>query len=176
MNITILQIDRIYYVDQEIFVEIHVLHRQGYGIKAIAKKLGISKNTVRTYLNPPMEHPTYSQRPTRPCKLGPYKSFLFKHIEAAKPRWIPAVVLLREIKGQGYDGGITQLRSFIYPYKQPEIDPIVRFETAPCQQMQVDFTTIRKGKYPLKPFVATLGYIRASYVHFFDNERTKSWL
>ncbi len=157
-------------------MEIHVLHRQGHGIKAIARKLGISKNTVRKYLNPPMEYPTYSQRPTRPCKLDPYKAYLLKRIEAAKPHWIPAVVLLREIKGQGYDGGITQLRSFIFPYKQLEIDPIVHFETAPGQQMQVDFTTIRKGKYPLKAFVATLGYSRASYVHFFDNERSESWL
>ena len=112
-------------------MEIHVLHRQGHGIKAIARKLGISKNTVRKYLNQPMVYPKYSQRPTRPCKLDPYKSYLLKRIEAAKPRWIPAVVLFREIKEQGYDGGITQLRSFIYPYKQPEIGPIVRFETAP---------------------------------------------
>jgi transposase len=116
---------------KEIFVEIHDLHRRGHGIKAIAIKLGLSKNTVRKYLNQPMEYPKYSQRPTRPCQLDPYKYYLLKRIEAAKPRWIPAVVLLREIKGQGYDGGITQLRSFIYPYKQPEIGPIVRFETAP---------------------------------------------
>ena len=154
-------------------MEIHVLHRQGHGIKAIARKLGISKNTVRKYLNQPMVYPKYSQRPTRPCKLDPYKSYLLKRIEAAKPRWIPAVVLFREIKEQGYDGGITQLRSFIYPYKQPEMVPIVRFETAPGQQMQVDFTTIRKGKYPLKAFVATLGYSWASYV-FFYNECSES--
>ena len=97
-------------------MEIHVLHRQGHGIKAIARKLIISKNTVRKYLNPSMKYPEHSQRPTRPCKLAPYKSYIVKRIETAKPRWIPAVVLLREIKGQGYDGGITQLRSFIYPY------------------------------------------------------------
>ena len=75
---------------QEIFMEIHVLHRQGHGIKAIARKLGISKNTVRKYLHPPMEYPTYSQRPTRPCKLDPYKAYLLKRIEAAKLRWTPS--------------------------------------------------------------------------------------
>ncbi len=41
--------------------------------------------------------------------------------------------------------------------------------------MQIDFTTIRRGKQPLKAFVATLGYSRASYVKFFDNERAESW-
>ena len=42
--------------------------------------------------------------------------------------------------------------------------------------MQVDFTTIRRGHYPLKAFVATLGYSRAAYVRFYDNERTASWV
>ncbi|QBY43535.1 Integrase core domain protein [Arsenophonus nasoniae] len=41
--------------------------------------------------------------------------------------------------------------------------------------MQIDFTSIRRGKKSLKAFVATLGYSRASYVKFFDNERAESW-
>jgi transposase len=161
---------------KEIFVEIHVLHKQGYGIKAIARQLGISKNTVRKYLKQPMELPAYTPRPNRPTKLCPYKPYILERIEAAKPHWIPATVLFREIKAQGYEGGLTRLRSFIFPYKQTKPDPIVRFETEPGLQMQVDFTTIRKGKHPLKAFVATLGYSRATYVHFFDNERNESWL
>jgi len=157
-------------------VDIHVLHRQGNGIKAIARQLGISKNTVRKYLKQPMALPAYTPRPSRPTKLCPYKPYILKRIEAAKPHWIPATVLFREIKQQGYKGGITRLRSFIFPYKQAKSDPVVRFETEPGLQMQVDFTTIRKGKHPLKAFVATLGYSRATYVHFFDNERNESWL
>jgi transposase len=35
---------------QETLVEIHVLHRQGESIRAIAQKLGVSRNTVRRYL------------------------------------------------------------------------------------------------------------------------------
>lgn len=35
---------------QETLVEIHVLHRQGQSIRAIAQKLGVSRNTVRRYL------------------------------------------------------------------------------------------------------------------------------
>jgi transposase len=93
-------------------------------------------------------------------------------IAAARRKWI----LLREIREQGYQGGITILRSFVFPYKQMTVKPVVRFETEPGEQIQVDFTTIRKGKQPLKAFVATMGYSRASYVHFFDNERNESWL
>ncbi|HEK2942298.1 TPA: transposase [Proteus mirabilis] len=51
----------------------------------------------------------------------------------------------------------------------------MRFETPLGQQMQIDFTTIRRSKQKLKAFVATLGYSRAYYVKFFDNERASTW-
>ena len=46
---------------------------------------------------------------------------------------------------------------------------MVRFETAPGYQAQVDWTTIRTGKYPIYAFVMTLGYSRTSYVCFTNN-------
>ena len=42
--------------------------------------------------------------------------------------------------------------------------------------MQVDFTTVKLGRQTVKAFVATLGYSRASYVYFYDNERNESWI
>ncbi|QBY45541.1 Integrase core domain protein [Arsenophonus nasoniae] len=88
----------------------------------------------------------------------------------------PATVLFDEVVENGYQGGIAQLRRFVCQFK-PSIVPevVVRFETQPGQQMQIDFTSIRRGKKSLKAFVATLGYSRASYVKFFDNERAESW-
>jgi transposase len=50
-------------------------------------------------------------------------------------------------------------------------EPVVRFETAPGKQMQVDFTTIKRGRNKLKGFVASLGYSRASYVVFSEYEK-----
>jgi len=41
------------------------------------------------------------------------------------------------------------------------VEPVVRFETAPGQQMQVDWATIRRGEDRLSVFVATLGWSRA---------------
>ncbi len=48
--------------------------------------------------------------------------------------------------------------------------------TTPGQQLQVDFTTIRRGRNRLKAFVATLGYSRATYVRFSQYERQEDWL
>ena len=43
---------------------------------------------------------------------------------------------------------------------------MVRFETTPGEQMQVDWVEFRKGAAPLYAFCATLGYSRVSHVEF----------
>jgi len=156
-------------LNQEQTVEIHVLRRQGKSIRAIAKELGLSRVTVRRYLADPKAR-RYGPREGRPTKLGPYIEYLHARIEAARPAWIPATVLLREIRERGYDGGISMLRAILLPLKRPEPEPLVRFETQPGEQLQADFTYVRRGRYPLLAFVATLGYSRASFVRFTVSE------
>ncbi len=161
---------------QEMSVTIKVLHKQGQPIKAIARELGLSKNTVKKYIRS-SEAPHYSTRAKRPSKLDPFKEYLQSRIQAAAPDWIPASVLFNEIVAQGYTGKIRILSTYIASLKpQKAKEPLIRFETSPGKQMQVDFTIIRRGKQPLKAFVATLGYSRASYVQFFDHERTEAWM
>jgi transposase len=156
---------------QEQAVEIKVLARRGVGIREIAKQMGCSRNTVRRYLREAQTQ-QYGPRQARPTKLDPYKDYLRSRVEAARPHWIPAVVLHREIQEQGYLGGLTQLKVFINGLRaQPADSPVVRFETPPGQQMQADFTHIRRGRDPLLAFVATLGYSRMAWVKFTTDER-----
>jgi transposase len=161
---------------QEQSVEIKVLARQGRGIKAIARELGVSRNTVRTYLRSEGPLPHYRPRAPRPSKVEPFKADLRERIEAAHPHWIPATVLLREIRGRGYEGGISQLKAYLAPFKRRPEEPVVRYETPPGKQMQVDFTTIRRGRDPLKAFVATLGFSRGTSVRFCAREDSEAWL
>lgn len=144
--------------------------RRGVSIREMAKELGCSRNTVRRYLRNEQAQ-QYKARTPRATKLDPHKEFLCERVEAARPHWIPAVVLLREIQELGYSGGVTQLKEFLNTLRHQEVEPIVRFETAPGKQLQVDFTHIRRGRDPLIAFVATLGYSRSSWVHFTTNER-----
>lgn len=156
-------------------MDIHIRFAQGQSIRKIARQLGISRNTVKHHLQQHLM-PTYAQRIQPATKLEPFKPYLLQRIEQAKPDWIPATVLFDEAVQRGYQGGIAQLRRFVCQFKlctAPE--PVVRFETLPGQQMQIDFTTIRRSKRPLKAFVATLGYSRATFVKFFDNERAHAW-
>lgn len=161
---------------QEQSVEIKVLARQGHSIKTIARELGLSRNTVRKYLRHDAPVPYYRPRTPRPCKLDPFKASLQQRIEAARPHWIPATVLLRELREQGYNGGISQLKAYLAPFKQRPEAPIVRFETPAGKQLQADFTTIRRGRDPLKAFVATLGFSRATFVRFSVREDSEAWL
>lgn len=162
-------------ITQETFVEIHVLAKQGLSYRKIARQLGVSRNTVKKYM---LQHTLaeFSKPKPKKTKLEPYHDYIRERIEIAKPDWLPASVLFREIVEQGYDGGIAQLRRYIRPLKSQKIEPLVRFETEPGLQMQIDFTTVRRGKNCLKAFVATLGYSRASFVKFYDNELTESWI
>ncbi|GAA4333189.1 hypothetical protein GCM10023144_24200 [Pigmentiphaga soli] len=57
-------------------MEIRVLARQGHGIKAIARELGVSRNTVRRYLRGEATPPSYGPRAARPRKLDPYTQYL----------------------------------------------------------------------------------------------------
>src|SRR4030095_5955364 len=52
------------------------------------------------------------------------RSYLHQRIEHARPRWIPATVLLREIRERGYDGGISQLRAWLAPLRKSEPEPV----------------------------------------------------
>ena len=81
-----------------------------------------------------------------------------------------------EIRARGYTGGYSILKAYLAPLKAKPADPVVRFETNPGVQMQVDFTTIKRGRQSLKAFVATLGYSRASYVRFTHNEQQADWI
>jgi len=142
-------------------VEIRVLSRQGNSIRRIARMVGVSRNTVRRYLR--REGLPRYERKARGSKLDGYKHYLGQRVKAAAPEWIPATVLLREIRALGCRGGIGILKDYLAtlrPLAKPE--PLIRFETEPGRQMQADFATIRRGRDRLAVFITTLGWSRAT--------------
>ncbi|ELL2980742.1 IS21 family transposase [Salmonella enterica] len=161
----------------ELRVEIAVLRRQGMSIRAIARHLRCSRQTIRRYIRmgDAASSSRYSTRAPRPGKLDPFKAYINERVEAARPHWIPASVMLQEIRARGYSGGYSMLTAYLFPLKQQPAEPVVRFETEPGEQMQVDFTIIRQGSSPLLAIVATLGWSRATYVRFYANQDTAAW-
>ena len=162
-------------LEAEEAVEIRVLRRQGKSIREIARMVDVSRNKVRRYLRG--EGLPHYQREARPSKLDAYKHYIEERVKAAAPDWIPATVLLRELRELGYAGGNSILKAHLAtlrPAAQPE--PLIRFETEPGRQMQADFATIRRGRDRLAMFIATLGWSRATYVEFVTDERLETLL
>ena len=150
----------------EVYVEIQLLSKHGLSLRRIAAEVGCAVNTVRRHLA--LEAvPKYERKVKRATKLAAYENYLRERQTAARPNWIPASVLHREIVERGYQGGLSQLRAFMRS-QRPTLptEPEVRFETAMGEQLQVDWVEFRKGGAPLHAFCATMGYSRASYVEF----------
>ena len=139
-------------------MEIGILRRQGRSLRAIARETGLAVNTVRKHLAEEGP-PRYGPRPPRPSKLDVFKPYLIERVEAARPHWIPATVLAREIRERGYEGCERLVSRFVRSMKPvAKDDPVVRFETEPGRQMQVDWIEFKREH--LSAFVATLGYSR----------------
>ena len=132
----------------------------------IAAEVGCAVNTIRSHLEADTR-PRYKRNKLRVSKLSPFGDYLRERQAAAYPGWIPATVLQREIAAQGYVGELSQLPAFLRSLKPSlAIDPVVRFETAPGERMQVDWVEFRKGKNPLYAFCATPGFSSAGFVEF----------
>lgn len=151
-------------ITREEWVDIVSLHRQGISIRAISARLGVSRNTVRAALR--REGPPLRRDRALPSKLDPYKDYLLARL-ADYPE-LSAVALCEEIRALGYPGGLSILKEFTYPYRQRRREPVVRFETPPGRQAQVDWSGLGRhllGDAHRSPqlFVMVLGFSRALY-------------
>lgn len=159
-------------ISKEELMKIQILHQQGMSQRAIARELGISRNTVKHYLKNGISEPKYSPRAKKKSKLSPFLSYIHSRIAQALPVHLSGVVIYREIQELGYSGSQSLLWQYLYEYRgKAQPAPIVRFETPAGKQMQVDWGQMRGGRAPVHAFVAVLGYSRALFVHFTDNMR-----
>lgn len=106
--------------------------------RAIARNLGISRNIVKCYLRAQSELPKYTPRPEVASLRDKYRDYNLQHIADAHPYKIPVAVIAREIMEHGYRGGMTILRGCARSFAVPQ-ELVVRFETEPERQMQVDW-------------------------------------
>jgi transposase len=162
-------------ISKEDFIVVHALYEKGHNVSQIATLTKLDRKTVRKRLNE-VDLVKSKRIITKPSKLEPYKQYIVDFISKENHR-IPSSVILLDIKSMGYHGGRSILQEFLtkeYRERNLEKDPVVRFETLPGEQMQVDWTTIRYGKSPIYGFVATLGYSRHTFVCFTDNMEAKT--
>lgn len=94
---------------QSLYEAVHLLAKQGVGIRAIARQLKMCRQAVRRYLQaeefPEMAHP-----PPRGSILDPYKPYIFQRWQQGCRN---SVQLYDEIKARGYSGCDSGLRNFL---------------------------------------------------------------
>jgi len=137
---------------------------------AAARRAGVGRTTMYRWikaglLDQPLEaiHARYGPRAPRSTKLTPFTALIEARL-AEYPR-LSGTRLFAECRAGGYTGGITQLRDFVRRLR-PAPEPVVRFETAPGHQAQVDFAECRLPWGKRYALVVVLGHSRLLWVQF----------
>ena len=158
--------------------EIYEMKGAGRSIRGIADDLGIARNTVRRYLKS-LEAMRPKPRPRRSSKLDPFTEYVDHGMSEGVEN---CVVLHRELKALGYDGGYSMLKSYVSPRRRRrQPDATMRFETAPGEQAQVDWGSLAyldEGgkKHRIWVFVMTMGWSRACYVELVRRADTAAFI
>ena len=155
---------------EDTWMELHVLHRHGWSIAALAREFGLNWRTARRYATAP-EPLRYRPR-SRHAEIS---TAGLAHVErrlAACPD-LRATVIHRELReAYGYTGSYSSLRRRVVELRPHETaEPELRFETGPGIQTQGDWTDcgmwpLGDGAAELHAFVAILGCSRMPAVRF----------
>ena len=158
--------------------EIFTLRRLGWGIKRIARELGLSRNTVRDWLRKGANR-TYAGPAKRPL-LGGHLGWIRERFRAGVRN---GDVIRQELLSRGVVASLRTVNRALGPLRRELIladRATIRFETPPGRQMQVDFGEkwlevggIQQKRYV---FVATLGFSRRTFAMVFGSMRQRDWI
>jgi transposase len=155
------------------------LNALGWGAKRISRELGCSRNTVRGYLRQGGWRPMDVSG--RDGVLQPHREWLAERLR--RHRGNADVVRQDLARELGIEVSLRTVQRAVQPLRRElraEAVATVRYETAPGQQLQIDFgsTSVLIGDEGrrIHLFVATLGYSRRCYVALFLHERQSAWL
>ena len=154
------------------------LHELGWGARRIAAELSVARNTVRRYLA--AGGPVAYRQPQRASVLGEHEAWLRERF--LQHRGNCDVVRQQLSKELGIETSLRTVERACRGFRQ-ELEAsrraTIRFETAPGEQMQIDFgqTRVLIGGESVRVFVfvATLGYSRRGFACAFRHERQSAW-
>ena len=153
----------------------HYLER-GLGKTALARRLGVSRRTVYHWIETGQldrelddEPVSYGPRQAVDRKIDRYRDLIATRLKSY-PK-LTATRLFEEIRGAGYEGGYTQVKAYVRTVRpQPEVQPIVRFETPAGHQGQVDFGEFRLPWGKRHALLVVLGYSRLLWLQFYKRQ------
>lgn len=148
---------------------------QGMSKRALASKLGIGRRTIHRWiasgeLDRELDDDAvrYKKRPALTRKLDRYKGIIHTRLDAFPS--LSSVRLYDELQAAGYEGGYTQVKEYVRQVRPPTVEPVVRFETLPGHQAQVDFAHFNFPWGRRYALLLVLGYSRLLWLRFFKRQ------
>jgi len=145
------------------------LRSKGYGIRKIARELGISRITVKRYLEGP-NMPKYCRTAPYISKLNSYKEHIANRLQEYPD--LTSFKLYRDIKNNGFEGSYRAVAYYVKkvrPVKEGKV--FLRYETEPGEEAQADWSEFGTINYygrtlKLHCFSFVLCYSRRHYIEF----------
>lgn len=165
-------------VSMEVLMDILVLDRQGYSVRAISRKTGIHRNTVKKYLEAGGP-PVYRKQKRKASILDAYRPAIRDWLAEDNFR---ATWIYERLKPLGYTGSYDTVKEYVRLVKeQASRVAYLRFETIPGEQGQMDWADFQveepDGRIStVFLFVFVLGYSRALYAEFVPRCTLESFL
>jgi transposase len=155
-------------INEEEFMDIRALHRQGLTYAEIGRIVGRDWRTVKRYLTEGAQ-PRY-RRKRVPSALDPFKPLIDQWL--AKDGGLQATRIHQDlVRDYGFTGSYPTVRRYVERARPRKPEPISeRFETAPGHQAQVDWSheePIRTSsglELPLYGFHMVLGHSRDAFL------------
>jgi transposase len=153
----------------------HYLER-GLSKAEVARELGVSRRTVYHWIGTGQlgreldaAAVRYGPRPPVARKIDAFRGIIEGRLREF-PK-LTAIRLFAEIRAAGYAGGYTQLKEYVRQVRPaPAPDPVVRFETPPGQQAQVDFAEFHLPWGKRYALVVVLAYSRLLWLQFYARQ------
>ena len=152
----------------ETIAEVMRLHfTDGAGVRAISRRLGLARNTIRKILGRGATKTSVNPAP-RPSLLDPFAPTIRKWL-ADTPE-LKSTTVLERLRGMGYTGGISIVRDLVRAERPRETKPFVTLDFPPGSALQVDWADFGYAlpgcPRRVSAFVAVLAYSRYLYIEF----------
>jgi transposase len=167
---------------QDLEHRIILMHAEGWGIRALSRHFDMGRNTIRRILRKHQEQRDKGHdvlEPRRPVarksKLDAFKPMIKALLERYPD--MTGVRVYEELRENNFDGGQSIVRDYLRKIRpRPKKEPVVRFETLPGRQGQMDwspytFNFTRSGRQKVLCFSYILGFSRRHYIDFTTDRR-----
>ena len=161
----------------ELWQQIRELYEQLGSIRAVAKRLGVHRKTVREAIR--SDRPPKRTPGQRGSIIDPYRGWILAKLEQYPE--LTAKRILHMLTDRGYTGGYSVVKQCVAELR-PRLKPAYfTLKFAPGQCAQVDWGSwrgvdVQGGRRRISFFTMVLCYSRMLYVELFMGQAAEHWL